>query len=262
MLGMPKTPLVSRRAFLRTEDELPQRMGRPWTPALCGGAVAMTQPIRSQIAPLQQVETTVIRWRGAVSHPASDELVAEEPLEIRVRSVGSVGGSGTGVASTETLAGILRTPGHDDELAAGFLLSEGLLRGRDELATLALGTDPDNLPSDNVLDVLSAPGVDLLQRVNEEGYSRRFAVNSSCGVCGKNSVTAACAALPPIPFDDFVVPPEVLYSLPDRLHAEQRVFAHTGGLHAAGLFDGEGTLLALREDIGRHNAVDKLLGRA
>src|SRR5262249_19977361 len=177
----------------------------------------MTQPTRSQIAPLQQVMAGVIRWRGAASQSVTDELVAEEPLEIRVRA---------SEGATETLAVILRTPGHDDELTVGFLFSEGLLRERPELAILAPGTDPDGLPSDNGLDVVSAPDVDLLRRVHEEGYSRRFAVNASCGVCGKNSVAIACATLPPIPPDGFGIAPETLYSLPDQMYVQQRVFAH------------------------------------
>ncbi len=156
----------------------------------------------------------------------------------------------------------MRTPGHDDELAAGFLFSEGLLRARDELAELVPGADPDGLPSDNVMDVVAAPGVDIVARMREAGYSRQFAVNASCGVCGKNSVAAACATLPPLPLGGLTVDHDILYGLPDRLRAEQRVFAHTGGLHAAGIFDRAGNLLALREDVGRHNAVDKLVGRA
>src|SRR5215831_5897124 len=175
----------------------------------------MTQPTRSQIAPLQQVRAGVIRWRGAASQSVTDELVVEEPLEIRVRASDG---------ATETLAVILRTPGHDEELAAGFLFSEGLLRERGELAILAPGTDPDGLPSDNVRDVVSAPDIDLLQRVQQEGYSRRFAVNASCGVCGKNSVATACATLPPIPPDGFRIMPETLYALPDQMHVQQRVF--------------------------------------
>ncbi len=156
----------------------------------------------------------------------------------------------------------MRTPGHDEELAAGFLYSEGLIRGPHELAGFAPGSDPDGLPSDNVLDVCAVPGVDLQRRVQEEGYTRQFAVNASCGVCGKNSVAAACAALPPLPDGALRLEPAVLISFPDRLRAGQQVFAHTGGLHAAGLFDASGALLALREDVGRHNAVDKLVGRA
>jgi FdhD protein len=156
----------------------------------------------------------------------------------------------------------MRTPGHDDELAAGFLYGEGLLRGPHELAGFAPGSDPDGLPSDNVLDVRATPGVDLQRRVQDEGYTRQFAVNSSCGVCGKNSVAAACVSLPPLPDGALRVEPAVLAALPDRLRVGQQVFAHTGGLHAAGLFDMSGTLLALREDVGRHNAVDRLVGRA
>ncbi len=220
----------------------------------------MTYPTRSRLDPLHQVTAPVERWRDAERTAAYDELVVEEPLEIRTRT-----SAGTGAVQYETLAVVMRTPGHDDELAAGFLYAEGLIAGRDELAALQPGTDGDGLPSDNVLDVLPAPGVDLARRVRESGYSRQFAVNASCGVCGKNTVAAACQALPPLtlpPDDTFAVAPRMLYTLPERLRAGQRIFAATGGLHAAALFDAEGELLALREDIGRHSAVDKLVGRA
>lgn len=217
----------------------------------------MSSPTRSQLDPLRQVTASVVRWRGNEREDVGDELVAEEPLEIRVRT-----GGPDGEPVYETLAVVMRTPGQDDELAAGFLFSEGLLASRDEIATIQPGTDPDGLPSDNVVDVIPAPGVDLARRAHDEGYSRKFAVNASCGVCGKNTVSAACAALPRLPEDGFVVAPELLYGLPDRLRAEQRVFSRTGGLHGAGIFDRDGKLIALREDIGRHNAVDKLIGRA
>lgn len=216
----------------------------------------METPTRSRLDALRQVTAAVDRWRGDDRATTADELVAEEPLE--VRALARVDER----ATAETLAVIMRTPGHDDELAAGFLFSEGLLRARAELAELVPGADPDGLPSDNVIDVVAAPGVDIVARMREAGYSRQFAVNASCGVCGKNSVAAACAALPPLPLDGMRVDHATLYGLPDRLRAEQRVFAHTGGLHAAGIFDRAGNLLALREDIGRHNAVDKLVGRA
>jgi FdhD protein len=212
---------------------------------------ALSTPIRSPLDPLRQVSVEVVRWSGAASGLAPDELAAEEPLELRVAGAG-----------TSTLAVIMRTPGHDEELAAGFLYSEGLIHNAQELAGFAPGSDPDGLPSDNVLEVRAAPGVDLQRRVQDEGYTRQFAVNASCGVCGKNSVAAACAALPPLPDGALRLEPAVLCSLPDRLRAGQRVFQYTGGLHAAGLFDASGTLLALREDVGRHNAVDKLIGRA
>jgi FdhD protein len=214
----------------------------------------LTAPVRSPLDPLRQVSVEVVRWSGTCSSLAHDELAAEEPLDIRV-----AGASG---APPSTLAVIMRTPGHDEELAAGFLYGEGLIHGPEELVGFVPGSDPDGLPSDNVLDVRAAPGVDLQRRVQEEGYSRQFAVNASCGVCGKNSVAAACATLPPLPDGALHLDPAVLTTLSDRLRARQQVFAHTGGLHAAGLFDTAGNLLALREDVGRHNAVDKLVGRA
>ncbi len=208
-------------------------------------------PSRSIADPLRQVTSGVIRWHGDASAEATDELVAEEPLEIRAQS---------GMA--ETIAVIMRTPGHDEELAAGFLFSEGLITRADELEALTPGLDADGLPSPNILDVRAAAGVNLGQRMRESGYSRQFAVNSSCGVCGKNTVEAACALLPPVPLDGFSIAPTTLYRLPDQLRAEQRVFSATGGLHGAALFDGAGALVAVREDVGRHNAVDKLVGRA
>jgi FdhD protein len=214
-------------------------------------------PVRSQLDPLRQVLVGVERWSGGTRAATRDELAVEEPLEVRVRTLGDAG-----QPANETIAVIMRTPGQDDELAAGFLYGEGLLSGRAELAGIEPGSDADGLPSENVLDVLPVSGVDLARRAHEAGYSRQFAVNASCGVCGKNSVAAACQALPPVPLADLGVAPEVLYALPERLHSGQRVFAHTGGLHAAGLFHADGSLLALREDIGRHNAVDKLVGRA
>jgi len=209
---------------------------------------------RSPLDPLRQVRAEVLRWSGADASQASDELVAEEPLDLQLASAPD--------QPRHTLAVIMRTPGHDEELAAGFLYSEGLLRGGHELVGFTQGSDPDGLPSDNVLEVRAAPGVDLLQRLRDEGYSRQFAVNASCGVCGKNSVAAACAALPPVPDGSLHLEPATLSALPGRLRAAQQVFNSTGGLHAAGLFDATGTLLALREDVGRHNAVDKLIGRA
>jgi FdhD protein len=214
----------------------------------------LANPIRSPLDPLRQVSVEVVHWSGAASSVAHDELTAEEPLELRA--------AGAPGQPAQTLAVIMRTPGHDDELAAGFLYGEGLIHSPQELAGFVPGSDPDGLPSDNVLDVRAAPGVDLQRRVQEEGYSRQFAVNASCGVCGKNSVAAACAALPPLPDGPLRLEPAVLCALPDRLRAGQQVFEHTGGLHAAGLFNASGKLLALREDVGRHNAVDKLVGRA
>jgi FdhD protein len=215
----------------------------------------MSQAWRSSEDALRQVSVTIQHWRGGRAEPVQDELAVEEPLELRVAAR-------TDGEPSSSLAAIMRTPGQDTELAAGFLFSEGLLRLRAELVALEPGTDEDGLPSPNVLEVRTSPDIDLARRMRDEGYSRDFAVNASCGVCGKNSVAQVCATLPPLPHDGVAITPTTLYRLPDRLRAEQRVFAHTGGLHAAGLFDVSGALLALREDIGRHNAVDKLIGRA
>ncbi len=215
---------------------------------------SLAAPMRSSLDPLRQISVEVVRWSSATSWLAADELAAEEPLEIRV--------AGAAGQPSSALAVIMRTPGHDEELAAGFLYGEGLIHGPEELEGFAPGSDLDGLPSDNVLEVRATPGVDLQRRVQEEGYTRRFAVGASCGVCGKNSVAAACATLSPLPDGSLRLMPRVLTALPGRLRGGQQVFEHTGGLHAAGLFDAAGNLLALREDVGRHNAVDKLVGRA
>ena len=212
---------------------------------------------RSHFDPQRQVSVAIVHWQNNEHTPRTDELVTEEPLEIRL-----CGRDERGTERAETVAVIMRTPGHDDELATGFLLTEGLIASGSELADLRAGLDDDGMPSGNIVEIRPAPGVDLAQRVKEQGYTRKFAVNASCGICGKNTVAAACSVFSRLPESGFSVTPDALYTLPDRLREEQRVFSYTGGLHAAGLFDHTGTLLALREDIGRHNAVDKLIGRA
>jgi FdhD protein len=154
----------------------------------------------------------------------------------------------------------MRTPGNDFELAAGFLFAEGLIAHRDELATIGYCLDRD-LTEEQRYNVVT---VDL--RASElppiPGADRRFPVSSACGVCGKTHLdqierSGLTRITAPV-----TVSPETLTALPDRLRAAQGVFERTGGLHAAGLFSAEGSLIALREDVGRHNAVDKLLGWA
>lgn len=148
----------------------------------------------------------------------------------------------------------MRTPGHEAELAVGFLHAEGLLHDRDEVASVELG-DPGEVarPDDEVLVRLRRPFDPALLA------ERHFAVTSSCGICGKAALDDVHVRAAPIP-DGPVVTPEVLWSLPGRLREAQAVFEATGGLHAAGLFEPDGTLVAVREDIGRHNALDKLVG--
>ena len=160
-----------------------------------------------------------------------DRVAVEEPLEIRI--------SGRPVAVT------MRTPGHDEELALGFCLSEGL---RPASARL-----PDDLAA-NTVDV-DAPGFDLAR------VQRSFYTSSSCGVCGKGALDAVAVEAPRVE-SDLHVPPAVVAALPDRLREAQAAFGETGGLHATGLFSPAGELLCAREDVGRHNAMDKVIGWA
>ena len=176
-----------------------------------------------------------------------DSLAAEEPLEIRV--------GGTSLAVT------MRTPGHDVELAHGFLLSEGVIGSATDVATARYcdSVDDQGRNTYNVLDIALADGVPP----PDTGVERNFYTTSSCGVCGKAALDAVKLKTRFAPgASTFTVTPEVLAGLPDALRAQQKVFASTGGLHGAGLFTSDGSLLAVREDVGRHNAVDKVLGWA
>ncbi|MFC9254409.1 formate dehydrogenase accessory sulfurtransferase FdhD [Amycolatopsis thailandensis] len=176
-----------------------------------------------------------------------DALAAEEPLEIRV------GG--------KALAVTMRTPGNDVELAHGFLLSEGVLTSREDVAVARYcdGVDDQGRNTYNVLDIALAEGV----APPETGVERNFYTTSSCGVCGKAALDAVKLRSRFSPEkSEFAVSTDVLAKLPDTLRAHQKVFSSTGGLHAAALFDGDGNLAVVREDVGRHNAVDKVLGWA
>ncbi|MFJ9865907.1 formate dehydrogenase accessory sulfurtransferase FdhD [Streptomyces sp. NPDC101165] len=190
----------------------------------------------------------VLRIRDGAVSARPDTLVAEEPLEIRL------GG--------RPLAITMRTPGDDFALAAGFLVSEGVVRRAEDVANIVYcaGATEDGVNTYNVVDVQLTPGVPLPDITLE----RNVYTTSSCGLCGKASLEAVrtTAAWPVRDRPPLRVAPELLAVLPDRLRAAQRVFDRTGGLHAAGLFSSEGELLDLREDVGRHNAVDKLIGSA
>jgi len=179
----------------------------------------------------------------------ADFLAAEEPLGIRV----------DGTALTMTM----RTPGDDLELAAGFLVSEAVVRSPADIASIKLcdGTSCGHSDHDglgNIVDVTLAPGV-----LVTPGAQRNFMTTSACGVCGKASIEDICV-LPhaALSADETRFSPAVLASLPGRLRSAQRVFQRTGGLHAAGLFTADGDMVAIREDVGRHNAVDKIAGWA
>ena len=173
-----------------------------------------------------------------------DELAAEEPLEIRIGD--------TPVSVT------MRTPGDDFDLAAGFLLTEGIIKRREHIVRIAYANGPDQQPSGNLVAVTLAAGTD----VDTARLDRHFVTTSSCGICGKASIDAVRAREIERPNPAFSLDPRRLTELPDALRAAQRIFGRTGGLHAAALFTRSGALVAIREDIGRHNAVDKIVGHA
>ncbi|MBI4200681.1 MAG: formate dehydrogenase accessory sulfurtransferase FdhD [Chloroflexi bacterium] len=188
--------------------------------------------------------------RGQVA-PASDVLAAEEPMEIRLawqeddRPV------------EQSISITMRTPGNDFELAAGFLFTEGVVPGRYAIADINYCMDAPSEQQFNVVSVVLKPGVTF----DSSKLLRHFYTNSSCGVCGKASLESLrVLGCSPLTADEFAVNEETLYQLPQRLRQAQQVFQRTGGLHAAALFDREGNLVGLHEDVGRHNAVDKLIG--
>jgi len=180
--------------------------------------------------PLAAVTASVLRLPAGVSEP--DRLAVEEPLEIRI--------DGRAVAVT------MRTPGHDEELAVGFCLSEGIpARGA-------------HLPDDFAANTVD---VDVDGPFDREAVQRNFYTSSSCGVCGKGALEAVAVSAPHVQ-SELRLSLDLVASLPDQLRAEQAAFAATGGLHATGLFDATGSLLCVREDVGRHNAMDKVIGWA
>ncbi|GAB3233319.1 formate dehydrogenase accessory sulfurtransferase FdhD [Glycomyces halotolerans] len=189
----------------------------------------------------------VVRLTGGGRTERVETLVVEEPLELRV------GG--------ESLMVTMRTPGDDFDLAAGFLVSEGVITESGDLATMRFcaGTDESGQNTYNLLDLQLAPGI----APPDPSVKRQFATTAACGICGKESLDdVRTKAAWTVEEDPLRISPETLTALPDRLRAAQRVFDRTGGLHAAGLFTADGELLAAREDVGRHNAVDKLIGWA
>jgi FdhD protein len=186
---------------------------------------------------------TVSRYVGQQCNVAEDDLTVEEPLQIRL--------AGEDVAVT------MRTPGHDIELAAGFLYSDGIINGKAHIESIAHCSDENGLPAPNIINVFPTDR-DL---VDPRRWRRDFFAASSCGLCGKTSLESVTRSLPRAK-GDATVTLDTLYSLGEKLRKAQEGFARSGGLHAAGLFDLEGNLLLLREDIGRHNAVDKIVGHA
>ncbi|MFQ5742545.1 MAG: formate dehydrogenase accessory sulfurtransferase FdhD [Acidobacteriota bacterium] len=187
------------------------------------------------------VAANVQRWKGAERSSSRDELAVEEPCEIRLEG--------------ESVAVLMRTPGHDRELAAGFLFTEGIV-GPGDVGTIAHCADADSLHADNVVEVRMAPGHEP-----RRSWQRNFFASSSCGICGKASIESIQLDAPPVAAGP-TVSQAVLSRLVDGLRGGQTVFSATGGLHAAAIFEAAGRMIVLREDVGRHNAVDKAVGHA
>jgi FdhD protein len=186
--------------------------------------------------------TQITQWEDGHVRTLQDSLAVEEPLEIRIRDLGS--------------ATTMRTPGHDLELTIGQLLSEGVIASIDDIAGIQ-HTEPTNGAPSNVVEVK------LNRNPTESSFSlRRTFAASGCGLCGKATIESVHARNLKRPNASFRIDPEALCTLPEALMLQQELFSRTGGLHAAALVRPEGTIIALREDIGRHNAVDKVIGWA
>ena len=186
------------------------------------------------------VQVHKVNTTGSVSE-VGDVTAREEPLEIRVEG--------------RSVAVVMRTPGHDEELAAGFLVSEGVVQRPRDILEVSQCPSTNNKHG-NIVDVLLGGAV-----VNWESLTRHVFSASSCGLCGKSSIESVFQQFPTVK-GDWRFSPKLIASLPDKLRAAQETFSKTGGLHASGLFDLEGNLVVLREDVGRHNALDKILGYA
>jgi FdhD protein len=215
------------------------------------------------------LRTSVERFTGLQSKDSVELLAVEEPLEVRLAW------GPAKARQVKSLAVTMRTPGHDFELVAGFLLTEGVIADSSDIANIAyltgrfapvahregkedLSTTLPYQPERNIVQVDLLPDV----TVSLANVERNFYTTSSCGICGKASLLALRTVCPPRAQNTFRTSAGVLYSLQASLRGAQNVFERTGGLHAAGLFDSSGRLLSSREDVGRHNAVDKLLGAA
>lgn len=204
---------------------------------------------RSSLDPERVMNVGMTHWQGNEWQQREDQLTIEEPFEVRI--------------DQRSLAVIMRTPGHDHELAMGFLFTEGVIQQPGDVLTIEDATEADGLPLANVVNILLRHNQQQdvpLPPGHTPAFERHFAVSASCGLCGKNSIADLMVITSPLQVDDIRIPASIIYNLPAQLRTAQTVFTHTGGLHAAGLFTHTGELLLLREDVGRHNAVDKLIG--
>lgn len=198
--------------------------------------------------PVASVKITKMGTSGREQYP--DLVAIEEPLELRL------GYGPTQQREQLNVSVTMRTPGHDKELAVGFLFSEGIIEHINQINSLEYCPDVKPEEKENVLKIELQPDIPLDTRL----LSKHFYTNSSCGVCGKTSIESLKTVIPKQPINTWQVKASVVCQLPALLQQAQKVFEHTGGLHACGLFNTNGQLLKLREDVGRHNAVDKLIG--
>jgi FdhD protein len=239
-----------------------REIGAPYAhnPDVCHAAKQSMEPLMSS----STYEIPIERLQGTASTRSNDLLAVEEPLEIQL---------GYGPAAdrkVKSIAVTMRTPGHDFELAVGFLMTEGVNRDAEDVKLVDYVSGDrvsESAPSARQQILPSQPSRNIVQvqlasyvEVSLAHLSRNFYTTSSCGICGKASLLALQTVCPPRTPNRFSISAEVLYSLPPVLRREQALFNSTGGLHGAALFDEEGKLIALREDVGRHNAVDKLVG--
>jgi len=201
--------------------------------------MAVSEPLRKNVTPVR-----VVALRAGSRSERADVLATEEPMEIRAHGPGQ---------EAVRVAVTMRTPGGDFELAAGFLFTEGLIRPGDVRQVAYCDDVETEEQRYNVITVA------LSERFDETVLHRNFFATSSCGVCGKAALEDIEVRCAPIPLG-FTVPAATIVELPDRLRSAQRVFDRTGGLHAAGLFSCDGELVSIREDVGRHNAMDKVIG--
>jgi len=200
-------------------------------------------PSGNQTEDIRVANTRVMRWaNGGLDNETEDWVAREEPLEIRVKG--------------ESIVVTMRTPGHDKELAIGFLLAEGVITNSSDVLEIAYCQQGEASLHKNILNVFLSPEVEI----NLDRLKRNVYASSSCGLCGKASIESLQNIFEPLNKIETVISIDKILTLAQKLRAKQSTFDKTGGLHAAGIFDRNGELLVLREDIGRHNAVDKILG--
>jgi FdhD protein len=186
--------------------------------------------------------SSIVKFNASGISKDTDTLAVEEPLEISLTFISK------NLRRQKNISITMRTPGNDDELGIGFLFTEGIIKSRNEVLNI-------NQSENTVILELAAdvsPDIEKLER--------HFYTSSSCGVCGKSSIDSVRTQTPAINSDDMQITPQLLCSLPSLLRKNQEIFESTGGLHASALFNNNGDLLAVREDVGRHNALDKLIG--